>query len=81
MNKAASEGRVENLSNMEIVPYMPHPDTKTHNETRLGSDGTQEEFQKEWRNAPTQAHDWMQQMRSKLRCTPSHGNLLFTTVG
>jgi hypothetical protein len=63
MNKAASEGRVENLSNTEIVPYMPHPDTKTRNETRLGSDGTQEEFQKEWRNAPTQAQDWMQQMR------------------
>ena len=28
-----------------------------------GADGTQKEFQKEWRTAPTQANDWMQQMR------------------
>jgi hypothetical protein len=63
MNKAASEGRIEDLTNNEIVPYLPHPDTKTRSETRVNHDGTQEEFQKEWRNAPTQAQGWKQQMR------------------
>jgi hypothetical protein len=44
MNKAASEGRVEHVNNTEIVPYVPHPDTKTRAEKRVSGDGIHEDF-------------------------------------
>lgn len=63
LNKAAVEGRVENLSNTEIVPNLPHPQTRSKTERRNNPDGTQEELEQEWRQAPAHADDWQEQMR------------------
>ena len=63
LNKAAAEGRVENLSNTEIVPSLPHPQTRSKTERRNNPDGTQEELEQEWRQAPAHADDWQEQMR------------------
>jgi hypothetical protein len=63
LNKAAAEGRVENLTSSEIVPSLPHPQTRSRTERRLNPDGSQEEFEQEWRQALTYTDDWQEQMR------------------
>jgi hypothetical protein len=62
-NKKAAEGRLENFTNTEIVPFLPHPQTRSRTEHRNKTDGTHEELEQEWRQAPTQMDDWQEQMR------------------
>ena len=61
--KGASEGRIEDIANKEIVPFLPDPATKTDTKRATTDEGSIEVYQVESQQDPKHTDEWVAQMR------------------
>ena len=83
LNKGAAEGRVENVTTKELVPFQAAPRHNTETNQVRNPDGTVTEVEVQYRKPPTTLDDWVDACRlfyyslmMVILCHPEHPNLM-----